>query len=456
MSKRLLIVDDDASIRNVLKESLEEEGYEVDACRDGFAALDSLRENPADLVISDLMMPEMTGSELLKKLKEESIDCGFIMVTAYGTIETAVEALQLGAFDFVTKPFSIKQITSRIARFFDFTGLQEENRQLRKQLSKSSSTKNLVGSSPAMSMIFNQIDIVAQSDVPVFIEGESGTGKELIAQAIHDASPRSEQPFLKINCSAIPDTLIESTLFGHEKGAYTHASKMTKGYFEEADGGTFLLDEITEMPLSMQAKLLRVLQEGVITRVGSSKEIRVNVRIIATSNRNLAQAIRDNQFRQDLYYRLNVFPVKVPPLRSRSEDVPGLIHHFLEKNRQKYGYEEKELDKESLELLMRHSWPGNIRELENVIERAVLYAGSEKILRPEHLSFGQEEEDSQLGDYNGALMSIAEMEKILIYNTLKKTNNNRTQAADILQISVRTLRNKLHEYEGTAADEDDA
>ncbi|MCK5519797.1 MAG: sigma-54-dependent Fis family transcriptional regulator, partial [Candidatus Marinimicrobia bacterium] len=340
------------------------------------------------------------------------------------------------------------QITSRISRFFDFSDLQTENKQLKEKLSKSESKQKMVGISPSMQLIYNQIEIVANSDVPVFIEGESGTGKELIAQAIHDNSGRQEMPFLKINCSAIPDTLIESTLFGHEKGAYTHAVKTTKGYFEEADGGTFLLDEITEMPLTMQAKLLRVLQEGVITRVGSSKEISVDVRVIATSNRNVQQAIKDSLFRQDLYYRLNVFPLKVQPLRSRPDDIPGLIGHFLDKNSNKYNFENKELEKEALETLMAYHWPGNIRELENIIERAVLYSGKADLIKKEHFSFEENEESEKLGDYNGALMTVAEMEKILIYNTLKKTNNNRTQAADILQISVRTLRNKLHEYEG--------
>jgi len=451
LTKKLLIVDDDASIRAVMKESLEAEAFDVSVARDPLEGLQFLKDNSVDLVISDLMMPEMNGTEFLAAIREAGHSCGFIMITAYGTIETAVEALKNGAFDFVTKPFSISQILSRIERFFEMQDLRQENTQLKRKLKEAAGSKSLIGESRVLQTIRNQISIVANSDVPVFIEGESGTGKEVIAEAIHNASARSERPFLKINCSAIPDTLIESTLFGHEKGAYTHAVKMSKGYFEEADGGTFLLDEVTEMPLNMQAKLLRVLQEGVISRVGSSREIKVDVRIIATSNRLVAQSVKDGSFRQDLYYRLNVFPLKVHPLRQRQGDIPILAAHFIDKNKQKYAYELKELSPEALEILKAHDWPGNIRELENVIERAILYSGDRTVITAEHLSFENSDEMPSEDGLDEVIMPISEMEKRLIYNTLKHTNNNRTQAAELLQISVRTLRNKLHEYEKDSA-----
>jgi transcriptional regulator with PAS, ATPase and Fis domain len=289
--------------------------------------------------------------------------------------------------------------------------------------------------------------MVARSDAPVFIQGESGTGKELIAEAIHNNSERSDGPFIKVNCSAIPETLFESTLFGHEKGSFTNAIKTCKGFFEEANGGTFLLDEISEMPISMQAKLLRVLQEGKITRVGSVKEIPVDVRIIATTNRDIKKMIREEKFRSDLFFRLNVFPIKVAPLRHRKEDIPVLITYFIEKFREKYHFNKKEVDKKTLETLMRRDWVGNVRQLENLVERAIIYSGKDEILTLEHFSIEQDLDSVDGNSFDETLMSIAEMEKRLIFNTLKSTNNNRTQAASILDISVRTLRNKIHQYE---------
>ncbi len=449
---KLLVVDDDYSIRAIMQEAFSEDKYDVKVCESGEAALKIIRKKEFDLVITDLMMDGISGLELMQSAKKIKEDLGFLIITAYGTIKTAVEALHSGAFDFITKPFSISHIKSRVERFMEYKGLKEENQKLKKKLSFDKKYNKLVGKSPGMQMIFNQIDIVADSDAPVFIQGESGTGKELIAQAIHDNSSRRKQSFIKVNCPAIPETLFESTLFGHEKGAFTSAIKTYKGLFEEADGGTLLLDEITEMPVSMQAKLLRVLQEEVITRVGSAKEIPVNVRVLATSNRDIQQTIDEKKFRSDLYFRLNVFPIKVPNLRSRPEDIPVLIMHFINKFKDKYKFENKEVDKDTLNYMMTRKWPGNIRQLENLVERAILYSGKEEVLKTHHFSMEPESIKTDTVDMdNMAPMTIAEMEKKLILKTLKNTNNNRTKAAEILDISVRTLRNKLNQYkeEGT-------
>ncbi|HDR04902.1 MAG TPA: sigma-54-dependent Fis family transcriptional regulator [Candidatus Marinimicrobia bacterium] len=452
MSKhRILIVDDDASIRSVLREALSG-NYQITLAKDGFEALAILEKEPIELVITDLMMPGMTGLEMMQKVKQSQPGLGFLVITAYGTIETAVNALKQGAFDFITKPFSISQLESRINRCFEIENLIEENRELKRQLKTGMSTKSLIGNSPAMERLWQQIMIVAKSDAPVLIEGESGTGKELVAQAIHDNSSRDKQAFLKINCSAIPETLFESTLFGHEKGAYTSATKMNKGFFEEAHLGTFLLDEITEMPLAMQAKLLRVLQEGKIMRVGSSQEISVDVRIIATTNRNLKKMVEENGFRQDLFYRLNVFPITVSALRDRIEDIPVLAVHFLERFKSKYGYERKEFNHDVIEFLSAQKWEGNVRQLENAVERAILYSQDAEILTLEHFSACHQphtaapKTNSNSQNESIPLTTIAEMEKNMIYRALEETANNRTKAADILGISVRTLRNKLNEY----------
>ncbi len=444
---RLLVVDDDYSIRAIMQEAFSDEKYAIRVCESGEAALKLIEKKDFDLVISDLMMDGISGLELMEKAQKQKENIGFLIITAYGTIKTAVQALQNGAFDFITKPFSISHIKSRVERFMEYKGLKEENQQLKKKLSFDKKYNKLVGKSSGMQMIFNQIDIVAESDAPVFIQGESGTGKELIAQAIHDNSARRKQPFIKVNCPAIPETLFESTLFGHEKGAFTNAIKTYKGLFEEANGGTLLLDEITEMPVSMQAKLLRVLQEEVITRVGSAKEIPVNVRVLATSNRDIQNTIEEKKFRSDLYFRLNVFPIKVPNLRSRPEDIPVLIVHFINKFKEKYNFEYKEVEKETLDHLLTRKWPGNIRQLENLVERAILYSGKEPELTLEHFSMEPETIKNDTINIDDMVpMTIAEMEKKLILKTLKKTSNNRTKAAEILDISVRTLRNKLNQY----------
>lgn len=445
--KNLLIVDDDYSLRTVLQEALSNSGFNAKGAKDGRVALKMLETEEIDMVISDLMMPNMNGLELLSAVRVKYPDIGFLIITAYGTIEKAVEAMKNGAFDFITKPFSVSQIESRVNRFFEFISLKQENINLKRQLSYTQKYNRLIGDGPAMQNVFRLIDVVASSDATVFINGESGTGKELIAQAIHENSNRTDKSFIKINCSAIPETLFESSLFGHEKGAFTNAIKLHKGFFEEANGGTLLLDEISEIPLTMQAKLLRVLQENMITRVGSSKEVPVDVRIIATSNRDLDKMISKEKFREDLFFRLNVFPITVPPLRDHHEDIPLLLDHFVNFFSQKYGKEKKSINQDVILELMRHKWSGNVRELENLVERAILFSGDNNELTSEHFNF--EVKPVAGNSSNMPLSSLSEMEKQMILIALKETKNNRTQAAKILGISVRTLRNKLNQYQSS-------
>ena len=445
---KILVVEDDRSLRHIIKEALNNSGLNIELAVDGVKALEKIKESDYQLVITDLMMPGMNGVELMEKAKGIKPETGFLIMTAYGTVQTAVDALKKGAFDFITKPFSIPEMESNIERFFEFQELKQENKNLRIQLSSDAKYRKIIGQSKEMEEIFQLVGVVASSDAPVFIQGESGTGKELLAESIHENSIRNKKPFLKINCSAIPESLVESTYFGHEKGAFTNAVKQHKGLFEEAHGGTLLLDEISEIPMAMQAKLLRVLQEGTINRVGSTKEKKVDVRVIATSNRNILSEIKEGNFREDLFYRLNVFPLKVPALRDRTGDVPLLIKHFISKFQEKYRFDKKTVQTDVLKSLTSHPWPGNVRQLENLMERAILFSGEEKILVLDHFNLDSENdilEDNKQLDL--APMTIAEVEKQLIFSTLKRTRDNRTQAADILGISVRTLRNKLHQYE---------
>ncbi len=443
---RILVVDDDNYIRLFLQETLEGKGYEVVMANDGQEAWESIKESPPDLVLSDLKMPKKDGLALLKDIGTLEEPPGMIMITAYGTVETAVEAMKLGAFDYLTKPFSITEIESRFSRYFELHSLRRENRQLKAKIRSTEAVADMLGESAELQAVLGIIDMVSNSDAPVFIQGESGTGKELVASAVHRRSDRADGPFLQTNCAAIPENLMESTLFGHVQGAFTGASKTTKGLFEEADGGTLLLDEISEIPVGLQAKLLRVLQEHQLNKVGSHKTIKVDVRIIATTNQNIQELVRSGKFREDLYYRLNVVPVLVPPVRERTGDIPILLEHFTAHFSDKYGQPKKSIEPETLRKLEAYDWPGNVREIKNTTERAILFAGAAESLTMAHF-FPPVLKDEGLSKelFNGT-RTIADVEREAILATLEGTGQNRTQAARILDISVKTLRNKLKQY----------
>lgn len=450
--KKILVVDDDDDLRMIIKESLESEIYDVTEAENGNVALELMEDQKFDLMITDLMMPGIKGIDLLHKAKEIYPEMGVLLMSAYGTVETAVDAMKRGAFDFITKPFSISHIESRVNRFFEYSDLKQENTILRKQLSTQKINHKLVGQSKAALDLFANIEIVSQSDATVFLRGESGTGKELVAEAIHEQSERSGKPFLKINCAAVPESLFESTLFGHEKGAFSGAYKSQKGIFEECDGGTLLLDEISEIPYMMQAKLLRVLQEMRVIRVGNTMEIPVDVRIIATTNKDVSELINTGKFREDLFFRLNVFPIDIPSLRERRDDIPFLINHFLELFKTKYKYDKKTISSEALQKLTDYDWPGNIRQLQHLIERSILFSAKVSEIDVQHLRIEQDIPGLKTIEkaITDEVIPLAEMEKKLIYAALKKTNDHRTQAAELLGITVRTLRNKLHQFEDEA------
>tara|TARA_B100000941_G_scaffold93618_1_gene65001 strand:+ start:2562 stop:3965 length:1404 start_codon:yes stop_codon:yes gene_type:complete len=447
MDYKLLIVDDDYAIRSFLEEALKDAGYNIEKADNGLAALKILENKKIDLIISDLKMPEIDGLQLLSKVKEKHQDTGLLLMSAYGTVEDAVQAMKIGAFDFVTKPFSITEIETRVKRFFEFHDLKTENIELKKKISSEEKYTSLVGTSDKMKEVYSRIEMVSKSDVSVLVTGESGTGKELVSREIHKNSLRYNNPYLQINCAAIPENLVESSLFGYEKGAFTGALKTTKGVFQEADTGSLLLDEVTEIPTSMQAKLLRVLQEKSVTKVGSYESQNIDVRIISTSNRNVLKMVEDKDFREDLFYRLNVFPIEIPSLRERMEDLPLLVDHFLTKFSSKYNVEKKVMSSIALDKLYNHAWPGNVRELVNVIERSFLYANTNNTISDKNITLETNSSASIKiqSNFDGG-SSLEEIEKRAIFATLRKTKNNRTKASKILDISVRTLRNKLNIY----------
>ncbi|MEE9465733.1 MAG: sigma-54 dependent transcriptional regulator [Candidatus Neomarinimicrobiota bacterium] len=443
---RVLIVDDDNYIRLFLQETLEGKGYQVELAEDGAAALAKVKADPPELVLTDLKMPKMDGLELLQAVNKLDQPPGCIIITAYGTVETAVKAMKEGAFDYLTKPFSITEIESRLSRFFELNSLRRENRQLKEELKAHTVMTDMVGESPEIMKVMQIVDMVSGSDAPVFIQGESGTGKELIASAVHRRGERSQAPFMQLNCAAIPENLMESTLFGHIQGSFTGATKTTKGIFEETHGGTLLLDEISEVATGLQAKLLRVLQEQRFNKVGSHKPIDVNVRIVATSNQDIQMLVREGKFREDLFYRLNVVPIQIPPLRERQGDIPLLLDHFIAMFCQKYDKPKKSISAETQHKLESYAWPGNVREMKNNTERAVLFAGDSPQLEIEHFFPPEARDSGSLSLSFTGMKTIAEVEKQAILATLENTENNRTQAARILEISVKTLRNKLKSY----------
>jgi DNA-binding NtrC family response regulator len=445
---QILVIDDEPIMRDFLEETLVRSGYETVAVADGTAGLTEIRNNSYDLVVTDMKMPGLDGLALLEQTKKMQLDTAVIIMTAYASVETAVKALKAGAADYIMKPFTPDEIEHVVRKALYERRLENENRYLRSEIEQSFNFQEMVGSSAAMVAIYDQVKKISQSKASVLIRGESGTGKELIARAIHYSSPRREKSFIKINCAALAPTLLESELFGHEKGSFTHAINKKIGRFELADEGTLLLDEISEMEPGLQSKLLRVLQEKEFERVGGTKPIKVDARIISTTNRNLEKAIEEGRFREDLYFRLNVIPIRIPPLRERKEDLPALAQHFLKKCSLENNKNAMKVHSDAMMQLMTHNWPGNVRELENCIERAVVLCSGDTITR-DFFSFSAKASHAAACDgvYLPENVTVGEAERILLLHTLKKRHNNKTRTAEVLDISVRTLRNKLKEYQ---------
>ncbi len=437
----ILVVDDESSMRIAVREALTRRGYAVDMAQNGKEAIEKIGTASYGMVISDMKMPCMGGMELLKEIKKTAPHVPVLLITAFGTIEKAVEAVKEGAMDFIIKPFSLETLEATVDKAISH----------REELASfETKGKTILTKDPLMARVMSMAAIAAASDATVLISGESGTGKELMARLIHARSPRKDGPFVAVNCASIPEGLLESELFGHEKGAFTGALAQRQGKFEQANGGAVLLDEISEMDLRLQAKLLRVIQEKEVERVGGKVPIPLDLRIIATTNRDMKTEVREGRFREDLYYRLNIFPLTLPPLRERVEDVMYLAGHFMRKFSAKYSKRLDAISDEAADYIRRCEWRGNIREMENTMERAVLVSQG-KTLELEHLMVCQEAGEGQRPVEAAAHdpvnnMTLWEMEKGLICRTLDEVEGNRTKAARILGISVRTLRNKLKEY----------
>jgi two-component system response regulator HydG len=446
---KILVVDDDTAHRKMLEAVLSDEGYRVSQATDGETALAAVEKQFFDLILMDLRMPRMDGLTAQQRIKAVSPDIPIIMMTAYASVGTAVDALKAGAADYLTKPVDIEELKVIIDKALHHRRLEEENQYLKERLGDRFDLSEIIGASPAMRQMFETLALVAPSDATVLIYGESGTGKELVANALHQNSLRHEHPFIKINCAALPETLLESELFGHEKGAFTGAVARKLGRFQAADQGSIFLDEIAEMSPATQAKILRVLQEKEFEPVGGGKSVKVDVRIMAATNKKLSVEIAAGRFREDLYYRLNVVQIMVPPLRERLEDIPRLADHFVKKFAQKNRRHIKNVSPRVLDLFTRYGWPGNVRELENVTERAVILARTDTITLsdlPPALQALCAPIDRLETQKKTPAQTLKDAEKQMILKTLEECGGNRTHAAQVLGISRRTLQLKLKEY----------
>ncbi len=442
---RILVTDDEPAQRELVGGFLRKHGFEVTEAADGRQALARFKQEPFDLVLTDQKMPDLSGLELLEGVRAITPEAAVMIMTAYGTIETAVSAIKAGAADYLTKPVNLDELLHRIHQVQERQRLLTENRELRDALVGRHRVEGIIGESGQMQEVLSLVRRVAPSDATVLIRGESGTGKELIAKAIHYASPRASGLLVKVNCAALPETLIESELFGHEKGAFTGAVSARKGRFELADGGSLFLDEIGDLPAPVQVKLLRVLQEREVERVGSSRPITVNVRLLAATHRSLESLVREGRFRDDLYYRINVVSVVLPPLRERREDLPLFIDHFLRTFAAKNAKTIRGLSREARETLLRYDYPGNVRELENVIERAVVLTRDEVIgLADLPLTLAEPAPEPEAGA--GLIAAVEGLERRMIREALAQANGTQTRAADLLGISERVLRYKLKKY----------
>jgi len=453
MPKRVLVVDDETASRKGLQALLEKQGYRVEAAATGAEALEKARSFRPAVVIADLVMPGMDGLELLRSLQEETPFATTILLTGQGSIETAVQAMKAGAYDYLTKPVDLGRLTFLLEKALDRARIGREVALLRRELG-TADRPALLGRSAAVKAVLQQIEQAAPSTTPVLILGESGTGKELVARTLHALSPRARAPFVGVNCAAIAESLLESEVFGHEKGAFTGAVERRIGCFEMADGGTLLLDEVAEMHPGVQAKFLRVLEERTFRRIGGKTEIQVDVRVIAATNQDPETAVRKGKLRADLFYRLNVFPITLPPLRERPEDIPLLAEAFLRESAATEGRAVRAIASEALELLQRYAWPGNVRELRNAIERATLLANGETI-ESSHLPETVRGPRTTSGTSPTLTIplgtTVEEAEKTLILKSLELAGNNKTRAAGILGISVKTLYNKLVRYQSSGA-----
>lgn len=447
---RILVVDDEPGMREFLEIMLQKEGYDVETASDGSEAVDLIKDNEYDLAIVDIQMPVLNGIGVLKEIKSFGIETTVIMITAFASHETAIEAMKLGAYDYITKPFKIDEIKLTIKKAIDKRDLEKENVRLKQELGNKYGFSNIIGRSNSIKEVFELINRISKLKVNVLIIGESGTGKELVAKALHYNSQRNNGPFVPVNCGAIPENLLESELFGYKKGAFTGANFDKKGLFEEANGGTILLDEIGDMPVHLQVKLLRVIESREIRKIGSNESTSIDVRIISATNKVLEDEIANKTFREDLYYRLNVIKIHIPPLRQRKEDIAPLCQHFLEKYTIEMNKEINSFSSESLEILEKYHYPGNVRELENIIARSVALEGSSIIQKeslPKLLKNSEIMElESTITSGNDLDSILGDLEKQMIENALKASNNNKTEAAKLLGITLRSLRYRLSKH----------
>ncbi len=447
MKEKILVVDDEHSHRTMLKAVLSKEGYDISEADDGVSAIKAVENEPFDLILMDIRMGDMDGIEAMREIKRISPSIPVVIMTAYASVKTAVEALKSDAYDYLTKPLDVEELKILIQKALEHYRLHEENVFLKERLADRFDFSKVIGRSRPMRELFETLSLISPSDATVLIYGESGTGKELVANAIHQNSPRSEKPFIKVSCAALPETLLESELFGHERGAFTGALARKAGRFQLANGGTFFLDEVSEMSSATQVKLLRVLQEREFEPLGGTKTIQVDIRLIAATNKDLETEVKEGRFREDLFYRLNVIPIRLPTLSERREDIPLLAEHFFKHYKDKNRSPVKGFLPKTIDTIVRHDWPGNIRELENTIERAILLCRSEYIMPedlPSNVQGAQDGVQPIVPVPSG--MPLKDVEREVILQTLADTAGNRTQTARILGISRKTLQNKIKEY----------
>ena len=445
----ILIIDDEDSQRNVLKGYLEKKGYKIYSASSGNEGINFIHNNLIDIVLSDYKMPDKTGLEVLEEVKKINPEISFVILTAYGTIENAVKAMRFGAFDYISKPVDLDELDLTLERIIENKNLRSEIRLLKNQIQEKFKFDSFISHSPIMEEVLSLASRAAGSKATILITGESGTGKEVLAKSIHYISFRKDKPFIAVNIPALPETLLESELFGHEKGAFTGAEKAKKGRFELADKGTIFLDEIGDIPINLQVKLLRVLQEHQIERLGSTENINIDVRIIAATHQNLENKIKDGSFREDLYYRLNIVSIYIPPLRERKEDVVPLTEYFIEKYSKENARQKFDFSKEAIDLLMKYSFPGNVRELENIIERAVVLSRSDVITvndLPNVVKGYKGENEIPEKEKGNMIEQVEALEKKLIFDALLQANGNQSLAGRMLGITERNLRYKMQKY----------